>query len=214
MSQPKVKTEVTPKGVFVYPCLNRPDTKFDDAGVYSVKLKLDADAATPLKTRFDELIEAQVKKVQDELAAEGKKKKVKCADTPYYEDEETGEVTFNFKMKASGKRKDKTTFTQKPGLKSSVADPVTKQPKDIPEDVIIGGGSEGKVAFSFSPFYVPALGAGVSLRLKAVQVFKLVEPSYSYGFEAEECEEESEGADTDDAPFDGDTDTGSDDGDF
>lgn len=195
MSKPKVKTEISPKGIFVYPSLNRPDTKFDADGVYSVKLKLPEAEAAELVTKIDDAISAQVKKTAAEFAAEGKKGKVKRADAPYTVDEEGGTVTINFKMKASGKRKDGTTFTQKPGLKSSKADPDTKQPMNIPEDTIIGGGSIGKVAFTVSPFYTATVGAGVTLRLKAVQVYKLVEPSYSYGFDAEEGAEDVEDED-------------------
>lgn len=180
MSNFKNKTEISPKGIFKYPRLNRPDTKFNDAGLYQVKLVVTPEEAQPLVDTIDKAIDAQVEKVKASGEVKGR---VKRADPPYVVDEKSGDVVFNFKMKATGTRQDGTTFTQKPGLK-------TASLKDIPVEKIIGGGSEGKVSFSMAPFYTSLVGAGVSLRLKAVQVFKLVEPSYSYGFEAEEgCEE-------------------------
>lgn len=169
------KPEVTPKGVFVYPSLTTPDTKFDAAGVYSVKLRLSADDAAPLIKKIEEALEAKVEEVKTSGKVKGKIKRV---DPSYVEDEETGEVTFNFKMKASGKRKDGTEFTQRPTLKKFDL-------TDISPNTRIWGGSEGKVAFSLNPFHT-ALGVGVSLRLKGVQVIKLVSGSTDCGFEAEE----------------------------
>ena len=179
MGKPKSKTEVTPKGIFVYPCLNKPDTKFDEAGLYTVKLKLSVDEAQPLMDMIGKAMDAQVEKVKASGEVKGK---VKRADPPYVEDEESGTVTFNFKMKASGKRKDGTTFTQKPTLKKHDL-------TDVDPDVRIWGGSEGKVAFEMVPFYTGGLGAGVSLRLKGVQVLKLVTGGGDCGFTAEEGED-------------------------
>ena len=54
----------------------------------------------------------------------------------------------------------------------------------------VGNGAIVKVGYELSPFYTQLVGAGVSLRLKAVQIITLVErggadASY-YGFETEE----------------------------
>lgn len=171
MSKPKV----TPKGIFVYPCLTRPDTKFNPDGVYSVKLRLSAADAQPLIDEINAALEAKIEEVKKSGKVKGKIKRV---DPSYVEDEESGDVTFNFKMKASGKRQDGSTFTQKPLLKKY--DLTTLSP-----NTSIWGGSEGKVSYSLSPFHT-ALGVGVSLRLKGVQVCKLVSGSTDCGFEAEE----------------------------
>lgn len=215
MSKPKSETKISPKGIFVYPCLNRPDTKFDEAGIYSVKLKLSAEEAKSLMEEIDKAIDKSVEKTKASGEVKGK---VKRADAPYVEDEESGTVVFNFKMKANGKRADGTAFTQKPGLKCTKRINGKPQVVDVPSDKLIGGGSEGKVAFSVSPFYTKLVGAGVSLRLKAVQMFKIVEPSYSYGFEAEEIDEDideaCEFAKSDDGEEAGDDEGGSDAADF
>ena len=202
------KNKVTPRGVMVYPCLTKPDTKFDAAGRYKVGLRLPAEVAQPLVDEIDAAIDAKV----EEVKASGKVKgKVKRVDPSYSVDEETGDVTFNFKMKASGKRQDGTTFTQKPTLKKHDL-------TDIGTDVRIWGGSEGKVAFELCPFYTGGLGAGVSLRLKGVQVLKLVTGGGDCGFEKEDGEDfdgDSAGADSDSDGFtagDNDDDTSDSDG--
>ena len=49
----------------------------------------------------------------------------------------------------------------------------------MPASQIIWGGSLMKVAYQLIPYNSPAIGAGVSARLKAVQITKLVEGSGS-----------------------------------
>ena len=55
-----------------------------------------------------------------------------------------------------------------------------------PIDELIGAGSKIKVSYYMRPFYVPRLGAGVTLRLKAVQVLHLVRHESDFGFEIED----------------------------
>jgi hypothetical protein len=45
----------------------------------------------------------------------------------------------------------------------------------MPSSVSIWGGTKGKIAYTLRPYYVPALGAGVTAQLKAVQILELVE---------------------------------------
>jgi hypothetical protein len=72
-------------------------------------------------------------------------------------------------MKASGTNsKTKEKFTQRPTLFDAKKNPINN-------GTVIWGGSKMKVAYQLVPYYVPAIGAGVSARLKAVQVLKLVE---------------------------------------
>jgi hypothetical protein len=113
--------------------------------------------------------------------------RVLTADLPIgdHEDDggnETGDKVYNFKMKAVVKPKDKEPFTQKPKLFDSNGADIN--PKSL------FGGSKLKVAFQIIPFYTALVGAGISLRLKAVQVIELVEgqggTAESYGFGKEE----------------------------
>jgi hypothetical protein len=161
------KLYTTPRGLAVYPHLTKPDTKFDARGVYSTKFTtLDPADEQKLQALIDE-------KMQESLAAaknEAKNpNKVKLADTPYTENEKTGRLEFNFKMWASGEvKKTGEKFTQKPTIFDASGTPITKVLR-------IGGATELKVSYEIVPFYTAKVGAGVTLRLKAVQILKLVE---------------------------------------
>lgn len=194
--KPKLPTFTTPKGTARYPHLNAADTKFNKAGVYRVDLLLKADAAETLKEALDRAYAGSVDKAQADL---GKGKKVKKADMPYQavvddEGNETGETKFSFKMTASGVRDDKSTWTRRPTIFDAKGNP-------LKAGVKIGGGTEMKVAYQIMPFYTAAVGAGISLRLEAVQILKLVEwggrDAKGYGFGAEEGYEQSEETTTD-----------------
>ena len=74
--------------------------------------------------------------------------------------------------------------------------PLTGEPK-------IGTGTEAYVSFEFRDFYTPLVGAGVSLRIKAAQLLKIVEygaDASTYGFSSEDDEENDgeQGGTTDD----------------
>lgn len=120
--------------------------------------------------------------------------KVKEGSLPYRIDDETGEYIIKYKMKAQFQYKGKT-ITQRPTLFDA------KKTK-LAEDTKIGGGSVIRVAAEVNPYYTPALGAGISLRLKGVQVLELrtygESSADSLGFDSEdgfEAEDgESEGA--------------------
>lgn len=96
---------------------------------------------------------------------------------------QTEDLKFKFKLKASGKNKDGSTFTQKPMLFDAEGKQVS---------VEIWNNSIIKVAFEIIPFYTSLIGLGVSLRLKAVQIIELVEGksggsgSNAFGFKKEE----------------------------
>ncbi len=161
---------VTPRGIAVYPHLHAPDTKFDEAGIYSAKLHfdLDDDGVSELIGKIDEEWQAGY---DDALAAEEdpkKRKKIKKqADKPYSIDEEENEVEINFKMRASGvSKKDGRKWTRSPKLIDAAG-------AMLPKGTKVGGGSILKVGFNFSRFYTALVGGGVSLRLEVVQVLEL-----------------------------------------
>ncbi len=184
---------ITPKGTAVYPRLNQPDVKFKPEGEYSAKIRLSEEDAAPLMAKIDELVAIAYRDEQARLIAADKKaaaKTLKYADKPYkdvldIEGEETGEVEFNVKMKAQYTKKDGSVVKLEPKL-FDAADP----PNVLPKSTQIWGGSQIKVAGEFNPF-ATAIGVGMSLRLSAVQVIKLVSGSgggdaASYGFNGEE----------------------------
>jgi hypothetical protein len=180
----------TPIGVAVYPHLNRPDTKFNADGDYSVKLRLTAEDAESLVEKIDQAVEDNFAKVKKD----NPKKKVKKSDfLPYDTDEETGEITLSFKLNAVGKNS-KTGETWKNTVKLFDA-------KGKPTKAKVGGGSRVRVAAEINPYYTPTIGAGVSLRLKAVQIEELMQggDATSYGFD--EIEDGFDAADVEDDDF-------------
>jgi hypothetical protein len=172
----------TPRGRAVYPHLNRPDTKFNKAGVYRVKMNLPADEAAPIVSQIDELMEEAFAEAVAAAESPGKAKRVKRADAPYQEDDD-GSINLSFKLTASGvSKKDGTPWKMQPAIFDT-------RGKVIPmNSVKIGGGSLIKVSFEMNKFYTQLVGAGVSLRLRGVQVIELVEWGSNpaeHGFEDE-----------------------------
>tara|TARA_R110001606_G_scaffold397262_1_gene573160 strand:- start:862 stop:1470 length:609 start_codon:yes stop_codon:yes gene_type:complete len=178
----KIQNEniVTPAGRAIYPWLINPDTKFNALGEYKVSLSLNTSEAEPLIKKIDEAMEKA-----KTLAPEGKK--VKVSDPPYFnevdgDEQETGNVLFKFKSKAQIQTKDGKTIKITPKLFDSKGTLL----KDVTE---IWGGSKIKISADIAPYFVGAVGAGVSLRLKAVQIIELVtggNNADSYGFESTE----------------------------
>ncbi len=185
--------EMTPRGIAKWITVNAPDTKFKDEGEYRVTLLLKGKDADTLKARIDDAIKTAVVEAKANKANEKHKKSIKAADAPYKADvdkegNETGFTAFNFKAKASGKRKDGTIWTFKPRVFDATALPI-----DLTK-VQVWGGSEVKVSYEMSLYgvsnYSPKVGAGVSLKLAAVQVLKLKtgtgKDATAFGFTAEE----------------------------
>jgi len=194
--KPKKAPKFTsPKGTFKYPRLNEPDTKFKPAGEYSVKLILDPeeDAVKALIKKLSPLHHEAVEAGQeawDELKAAAKKNNPFKTNDLFAEDyddqdEKTGLIVFNMKMTASGSNK-------KTGKEWSRS-PVIFDSKGValPKPPSIWGGTIGKVSFETMPYFTATAGAGMSLRLSAVQVIDLVSGGGSrdaseYGFGEEE----------------------------
>lgn len=203
----KRKTLKTPVGIALWVCINKPSTKFKPEGEYSVTLALPADVATAMQADFKKLAdEAFAGYLNDEKDA--KKKALLAKYTvvvPGSEDlndagEPTGRVAFKFKQVAVIKPKDpkKEAFEPKIGIFDGTNSP-------IPSGVLVGKGSEMKIAYEAVPYAMASKKeVGVTLRLKAVQVIKLVkyggaQNASDYGFEADD-NAESYGGDGTDAP--------------
>jgi hypothetical protein len=165
-------TFTTPKGIAQYPRLSKPETKFSEEGEYKVSLILSKEEAIPILKQINEVF-------AENVAAESKKnggKDIKKAPPPYMEQlddagNSTGKVILKFKSKAAYK-------------------PAIFDAKGIPMiDSNVWGGSEIKINGSIAPYYTPLIGAGVALRLRAVQVIQYVDASTGaaskFGFEEE-----------------------------
>lgn len=166
---------VTPKGSLQYPHLSNPDTKFDKDGVYRTVLKTELnEEARDFITSLEELVDNYINSLPN--------KKTKRAPMPFKINEDEGTLEITLKCKAKGIRSDGTTWEQKPAIFDSKG--TAFQP-----DGVIWGGTIAKASFAPSLYNVAAIGAGISLRLKAVQIIDLVKggnSSDTYGFTEEE----------------------------
>ena len=157
-------TNISELGEAIYPHLNKPDVKFNENGEYKVTLKIPEDKAKGMISIYEKAIENSISDAEQKL----KGKKVKIAPKPY--STEKGFALFKFKMKARGiNRKTKEPFSQRPALFDAKKNPIN------PSSCSIWGGTKMKIAYVLRPYYSPALGAGVTSQIKAVQIIELVE---------------------------------------
>ncbi len=159
----------TKKGEAVYPHLSRPDTNFDKDGHYKVNLKMSKEDAKPVIDLINDLHNRNV----EELSKT--KKNVKIAPMPYFDEEDddgnpTGKVIIKFKSKAA----------YKPAIYDAGSPPKLIKESDI------WGGSEIRVGGTAVPFHTAAIGAGITIRIRAVQVIKDVPMETSSPFGAVE----------------------------
>ena len=167
-------TNISEIGEAIYPHLNKPDVRFSEAGEYKVTLKVAKSDATEMLKLYNSAIEDALKLAEQNHKGKG----IKNAPKPFTE--EDNYVFFKFKMKATGvNQKTKEKFSQRPQLFDAKKNP-------IPLSTIIWGGSKMRVAYNLVPYYTPMLGAGVTARLKAVQVIELVEGKDSNLFKEED----------------------------
>lgn len=195
---------ITPRGVAIYPKLQKPDTKFKPEGQYTCKLRIESlpedisEKITALRDAFlAETIEGiKAGTIGPKWNAKERAAKLKELQTPDIitnevdkEGEETGFVLINAKMTASGvSKKDGKPWTRSP----TVFDSKGKKISPVPA---IFGGSELKLAVEAATYFAPGTktappAVGVTYYLEAVQVLKLVKAgdksAEGYGFGEEE----------------------------
>lgn len=179
MSKPKKLPPLnTPRGVAVFPSLNTPDTKFKPEGEYATRLAFEPDAPG-----VQELI-AELEKRRDQAwnehldsldAAKRKQFEKQYSKAPVFTEEvdkegdETGRITINFKMKASGKNKTtQKEWTQKPTILDARGTKMASPPD-------IYGGSTLRIGFETTAGPVPSSKLFyISCRLMIVKVLELV----------------------------------------
>lgn len=184
MAKEKLPSFVSPAGIAIYPWITKADTKFNPGGDYRCKLRMPSKVAQGLIDKLEPLRQAALAEHK-----KAKKKNPKEGNVPWStvlddDGNETDEIEFNFKSKATITTKDGKTLTKKINCFDSKGKP-------MPEGIDIWGGSKLKVAFQAVPYDVAASGVGLSLRMTAVQVIDLVQGSggnsgSSYGFGEEE----------------------------
>ena len=171
---------VSPEGISQYAWLTQPDTKFDTDGHYKVNLIVPFDKAQPLIKQINAEMEASLKIAKEK----NKGKTIKRANPPYEEEMDeknvpTGNIIFKFKRKAQIIAKDGKVIPFKVAIFDSSGKPLI--------DANVWSGSEMKVSAELVHWFTAMAGAGVSLRLRAVQITKLVEGgagnAEGYGFD-------------------------------
>ena len=210
----KLPTFTTPKLVFKFPKLiepdfgsteyPKPDGEFSTKGVAKLSdpaVQAFLQKLTPLHAEAIEKAEEEFKKLKVETRKKLGGVKVNDLFTTLYDqetEEETGEIEFKFSMKhrieikkgpSAGK-----VIIKYPALFDAKGKPIIvrdKKGKPLPNAPQIWSGTEGKVSFEASPYFIPGTGAaGLKLNLLAVQIIDLVSggqrSASSYGFGEED----------------------------
>lgn len=175
----------TPKAPCMWPKLDEPDTKFKEEGEYSITVVMTPEDAEPLTAKAEAHLNTFIKEQAKLL---GKKTIARANTSPWKPDtdqdgNETGNVRFNIKMKASAITKSGRKLEFTPAVFDAYGKPI---------DPSFGSGSLVRVNFEVVPWYSAALGAGVQFRLNAVQVLESRGKSKSdnakdYGFDVVEA---------------------------
>jgi len=172
MSFIKLPSYITPDGIAQHTRLLIPETKYAPEGNYSVKMEFTGEDAKTLAEFLDTKMEDSYK----EAKKENPSKRIKKADAPHQWND-NGTLSVNFRMKASGVTKDGKAWSRKPPILNADLTPY--------EGTEITDGSKLVISYTPAPFYIRLIGAGLSIRLEAVQVIGLPEPVIrpaNYGF--------------------------------
>lgn len=174
------------EGTAMWAKVFEPDTKFNPDGDYSINIQMPLADSANMSEQLEEIVQA---KFNEAIKDDPRLKNTLTTQSvcqPVYDREtgdDTGNVEFKFKLKAKVRKRDGTYYEQSPAVLDSKKVPMSK-------DLLIGNGSRVKVAFEPIPYVMPSTKkAGVSLRLKAVQVLDLVE----YGNSATSVFDEEDG---------------------
>ena len=163
-----------------------PDTKFNPDGDYTINLQMPAAEAAPMCEQLEQIVQAKfMEAIKDDPRLKNTLSTQPVSQTVYDREtgNDTGNVEFKFKLKAKVRKRDGGSYEQQPTVVDSKRVPMDK-------DIMIGNGSKVKVAFEPVPYVMPSTKkAGVSLRLKAVQVIDLIE----YGNSATSVFDEEDG---------------------
>lgn len=166
----KAKRVISPKFTAMYAWLSSPNTKHNKDGKYQVSGKFDPKVPEHrafLKTLMD-LWKENVSASRAKFKPTKKDPEMKL--TPCMHEEDDGTYRVNFAESAFIMVDDKAN----PGTQKRIdLKPATVDASGQPTNVEVWSGSIIKVALDVAPFYNGSLGAGLSLRLKGVQVIEL-----------------------------------------
>lgn len=173
----------TPVCKFQYPKLIEPETKFNPEGVYKVTGLINPADADAMAAQMDDLLNRH----KESLKAQAPTQKFKLADLPYSFETIDGQPFFvvKAKMKAKGIDRDGRAWSAAPALFDARGGAI----KDRESLKGLWSGTVGRISIDACPFYQAAIGAGISFRLRAVQIIDLVEgggSAESFGFGEED----------------------------
>lgn len=155
----------TPTGEATFTQLDKPDTTFNDIGSYTTTIKLSEEAAEEVEAT----LAPAIKKALKQLQSEGAKITAKDLKLPLWRDKE-GVPHITGRVKAGGTRRDTgEIFENRVKIVDGAQDP-------MPSNTMIGKGSKLKLSGDLVPYFIEKdQKAGISFRLKQVQIIKLVE---------------------------------------
>ena len=166
-------------GEAIHPWINKPDTKYNEAGLYKVDLLLSGKEAEEEKARIDQAAEAAFEEMTAEMTPGERKKWSIYRPYEAQEDDEgnpTGLTVFSFRQNATIRLKDSTTKA----IKISIQDAKGKD-----TSAAIFGGSIIRVRYTMRPIkMVSTKQIGVRLDFSMVQIKKLGTGSGGRGFGA------------------------------
>lgn len=194
----------TPKGEAIFPSLNEPDYKFNAAGEFNVRLRLDPDEpeVRAFQAQLEVLRDNAYETIKRQLTDEKKGALLKKLNAvPVLTDEtdrESGEPTgklilgakLQYKVDITKGPKAGTSFTKKPDFFDAKGNRLVNPPK-------IGGGSILKLSIRPFDYFSSKDGdVGVSKELAAVQIITLrtfgARSASDYGFGEEEGDDLSD----------------------
>jgi hypothetical protein len=155
----------TPLGTANWPKLQNADTKLDPCGVYSVGLTFDKPIEVEVLREMTWLYDIAH---QQKLVEEAKTQLPR--ELPPWKQQRDGSFEFKFKLKASGVFEGKTWTNRPPKLFDSKGNLIESSEA---AKLRIGNGSKLIVFYQVKPFFVQK--TGISLRLMAAQIVKLVD---------------------------------------
>lgn len=154
---------ITAVGTALYPSLRTPETFEGNEIGYTVKVIFSQEETNKMEKHLLNLLE------EAKSLPEMEGKKWGNAPTIGMGETQDGEVFFKFKKKSS-------YVSKKSGQLITTTVPIfDAMGKPLPANIDIGNGSQVKVAYTVYPFNKSRQIQGLSLRLEAVQVIKLVE---------------------------------------
>ncbi|MBO6814579.1 MAG: hypothetical protein JJ891_06950 [Rhizobiaceae bacterium] len=158
-------------GEFLHPWFNKPDTEFNDDGLFHTKLIVAGPQAQSMVEKIEAAAQAAFDEFTDEMTPAQKKGwSIYLPFEHQLDDEgnETGNYVFTFKQNAKIKDKDVKIEIR------NAADKII--------DEQIWSGSEGRILYTARPIKVTSSKkAGVRLDFFKVQVTKLVKGSKGFG---------------------------------